>query len=72
MMMMVVVAPGNWAFSMFLGGAVVKNLSANVGDAREHVQSQVGKTMPPANPGAGNGKPSPSSCQENSRDRAAW
>ena len=57
---------------MFLGGAVVKNLSANVGDTREHVQSQVGKTMPPANPGAGNGKPSPSSCQENSRDRAAW
>ena len=51
---------------------MVKNLSANVGDARDHVQSWVGKTMPPANPGAGNGKPPQYSCQENSRDRTAW
>ena len=38
MMMMMMVAPGDWAFSLSLGlpgGAKVKNLSADVGDERD-------------------------------------
>ena len=52
----------------FPGGAVVKNLPANAGDAG-HVGS-----IPESerSPGEGNGNPLQYSCLENSVDRGAW
>ena len=49
----------------FPGGAVVKNLPANAGDA---------VSMPGSgrSPGGGNGNPLQYSCWENSKDRATW
>ena len=52
----------------FPGGAVVKNLPANVGDTRD-----VG-LIPGSgrSPGEGNGNPLQYSCLENSMDTGAW
>ena len=52
----------------FPGGAVVQNLPANAGDARN-----VG-TIPGSGryPGEGNGNPLQDSCLEKSMDRGAW
>ena len=52
----------------FPGGAVVKNLPTNAGDAR-HVGSIPGLGR---SPGGGNGNPLPSSCLGNPVDRGAW
>ena len=52
----------------FPGGAVVKNLPANVGDARD-VGLIPGSER---SPGEGNGNPLQYSCLENSMDRGAW
>ena len=49
----------------FLGGSVVKNLSANAGDSDSNPGS--GKS-----PGGGNGNPLQYSCLEDPTDRAAW
>ena len=46
----------------FPGGAVVKNLPANAGDAGDLGRS----------PEGGNGNPLQYSCLENSMDRGAW
>ena len=51
-----------------LGGTMVKNLPANVGDARgAGFIPRSGKS-----PGVGNGSPFQYSCLENSMDRGAW
>ena len=50
------------------GGAVVKNLLASVGDARD--LSSIPKSG--RSPGVGNGNPLQYSCLENSMDRTAW
>ena len=50
------------------GGAVVKNLLASVGDARD--LSSIPKSG--RSPGVGNGNPLQYSCLENSMDRVAW
>ena len=47
---------------------VVKNLSANPGDARD-VGSNPGSGR---SPGEGNGNPLQYSCLENPKDRGAW
>ena len=52
----------------FPGGIVVKNLSANAGDARD-VGSIPGLGR---SPGEGNGNPLQYSCLGNSMDRGAW
>ena len=52
----------------FTGGAVVKNLSANEGDARD-VGLILGSGRPP---GVGHGNPLQYSCLENFMDREAW
>ena len=52
----------------FPGGLVVKNLSANAGDARD-VGSIPGLGR---SPGEGNGNPLQYSCLGNSMDRGAW
>ena len=49
----------------FLGGSVVKNPPANVGDAG--LIPQLRRT-----PGVGNGNPFQYSCLENSTDGGAW
>ena len=50
------------------GGAVVKNLPANAGDARDAGSiSELGRS-----PGGGNGNPLQYSCLENAMDRGAW
>ena len=54
--------------SGFLGGSVVKNPSANAGDAG-HVCSIPGSGR---SPGERNGNPLQCSCLENSMDRGAW
>ena len=51
----------------FPGGRVVKNLSANAGDARD-AGSIPGSGR---SPGVGNGNPLQYSCLENSMDRGA-
>ena len=52
----------------FPGDTVVKNPSANAGDARDvHAIPGLGRS-----PGRGNGKPLQDSCLENSMDRGAW
>ena len=52
-------------FKGFLGGAVVKNLSANARDAGS--TSGLGRS-----PGAGNGNPFQYSCLGNPMDRGDW
>ena len=52
----------------FPGGAVVKNLPANAGDARD-TSSIPGSGR---SPGGGNGNPLQYSCLKNSMDREAW
>ena len=52
----------------FPGGAVVKNLPANTGDARDTI-SIPGLGQSPA---GGNGNPLQHSCLENPTDRGAW
>ena len=52
----------------FPGGSVVKNLSANAGDARD-AGSIPGSGR---SPGVGNGNPLQYSWVENSMDRGAW
>ena len=49
----------------FPGGAVVKNLSANAGDAESIPES--GRS-----PGGGNSNPLQYSCLKNIMDRGAW
>ena len=49
----------------FPGGSVVKNLSANAGDASSILG--LGRS-----PGEGNGNPLQYSCLENPTDRGAW
>ena len=49
----------------FPGGSVVKNLSANTGQAG--LIPGLGRS-----PGEGNGNPLQDSCLENSKDRGAW
>ena len=50
------------------GGAVVKNLPANAGDARDvGLIPGLGRS-----PGVGNGNPLQNSCLENSMDRGVW
>ena len=52
----------------FLVGAVVKNLPASIGDARDTGSiPESGRS-----PGVGNGNPLQYSCLENSTDRGAW
>ena len=52
----------------FPGGAVVKNLPANAGGARD-----VGLTAGSGrSPGEGNGNPLQDSCREKPMDRGAW
>ena len=52
----------------FPGGAVVKNLPANAGGARDVCFIPgLGRS-----PGVGNGNPLQCSCLENSMDRGAW
>ena len=52
----------------FLGSTVVKNPSANAGDARDTgLIPGLGRS-----PGAGNGYPLHYSCLKNSKDREAW
>ena len=55
-------------FKGFPGGAVVKNLPANEGDAR-NVGSILGSGR---SPGEGNGNPLQYSCLENPLDRGVW
>ena len=52
----------------FLGGAVVKNMSVNAGDARDR------GSIPGSgwSPGGGNGNPPQCSCLENPMDRGTW
>ena len=52
----------------FQGGAVVKNLTANAGDARDS------GSIPESGryPGVGNGSPFQYSCMENPMDRGIW
>ena len=52
----------------YQGGLVVKNLPANIGDARD-VGSIPGLGR---SPGRGHGNPLQYSCLENSMDRGAW
>ena len=52
----------------FPGGSAVKNLPANVEDARCSVQSLGWE----ASPGEGNGNPLPCSCLGKPVDRGAW
>ena len=52
----------------FLDGAMVKNLPASAGDARD-AGSIPGSGR---SPGVGNGIPLQNSCLENSMDRGAW
>ena len=52
----------------FLGGAVVKNLPANAGDARDKGSISGLKRYP----GEGNGNPCQYSCLENPMDSGAW
>ena len=52
----------------FTGGAVVKNVSANAGDARDEGLIP-GSGRPPA---VVNGNPLQYSCLENSMDTGAW
>ena len=54
--------------SGFSGGSVVKNLLANLGDAR-FVALIPGLGI---SPGVGNGNPLQYSCLENSMDRGVW
>ena len=49
----------------FLGGSVVKNLPANMGDLRSI--PGLGRS-----PGEGNGNPPQCSCLRNLMDRGAW
>ena len=56
------------AYLGFPRGTVVKNLPANVGDARD-VGSVPGLGR---YPGGGNGNPLQYSCLENPMDRGAW
>ena len=63
---------GEWIFggrgAVFPGGAVVKNLPANSGDAGDMgLISRLGKS-----PGGGHGNPLEYSCLENPIDRGAW
>ena len=52
----------------FTGGAVVKNLPANVGDARDMgLISRLGRSL-----GEGNGNPLQYFRPENAMDRGAW
>ena len=52
----------------FPGGAVIKNLPANAGDARDMgLIPRLGRS-----PEGGNGNPLRYSCRENSIDRGAW
>ena len=52
----------------FPGGAVVKNLPVNVGDARDRGSIHgLGRS-----PGGGNGNPPQYPCLENPMDRGAW
>ena len=52
----------------FLGDAVVKNLPANAGNARDKVSiSELERS-----PGEGNGNPCQYSCLENPMDSGAW
>ena len=50
---------------MIAGGAVVKNLPANAGDAKDVAELE-------RSPGEGNGNPLQYSCLENPMDRRAW
>ena len=52
----------------FLGGAVVKNPSANAREAGDAVLIHGSGRSP----GVGNDNPLQYSCQENFRDRGAW
>ena len=55
-------------FKDFPGGAVVKNLPANAGDARDTgLIPKSGRS-----PGMGNGNPHQYSCLENFKGRGAW
>ena len=56
------------AYYSFLGGAVVKNIPANVGDARDGVSIPGSRRSP----GEGNGNPLQYSGLENFMDRGAW
>ena len=52
----------------FLGGALVKNLPANAGDARDTDSTPgSGRSL-----GVGNGNPLQYSCLDNSMDRGVW
>ena len=56
------------AYYSFLDGAVVKNIPANVGDARDGVSIPgLGRS-----PGEGNSNPLQYSGLENSRDKGTW
>ena len=58
----------NLLYMGFLCGAVVKNLPANAGDARDTGSiPESGRS-----PGGGNGNPLQYSCLENTIDRGAW
>ena len=57
-----------WNFGGFPDAAVVKNPSANSGDAGD-----LGWILESGrSPGEGNGNPLPYSCLENSKNRGAW
>ena len=63
---------GEWMFGggggVFPGGAVVKNLPANSGDAGDMgLISRLGRS-----PGGGHGNPLQYSCLENPMDRGVW
>ena len=60
---------GNLAYaSVIPGDTVIKNLSANAGNAREEgLIPGSGRSL-----GAGNGTPLQYSCLENPMDRGAW
>ena len=51
-----------------VSGRVVKNLPANIGDARNACSIPVSRRSP----GVGNGNPFQYSCLENAMDRGAW
>ena len=58
----------SWDMQGFPGGAVVKNLPASAGDARDTgLIPGWGRS-----PKGGNGNPLQSSCPENAMDRVAW
>ena len=58
----------NIRYMGFPGGALVKNLPANEGDARDGGLILVLRRSP----GVGNGNPLQNSCLENFMDRGAW